>query len=347
VHGASRIGGEYTVRVSSACIFNQLLRKVQVVGDISGGRFVVLGMGGTIAGRAQRAGDNVGYQAGQVSVQDLAAGLPALDGLALVFEQVAQINSKDMRLPELQRLVGRVQAHLADDAVRAVIVTHGTDTIEETAWLLQTLLAPTKPVVLTCAMRPATAVSPDGPQNLSDAFAVAAHPGARGAVVVCAGRVHGAADVAKVHPYRTDPFDSGDAGAIALVEEGRVRAVRPWPVQARHTDRLAAFLAASAMPRVAWLSSHADAGAWVVEALLAAAPAQRVQGILVAATGNASLHADLEAALRKAEADGVRVVLANRNGAPPVPYPAQPFADIEGLSPAKARWALTLNLLGA
>lgn len=315
--------------------------------DISGGRFVVLGMGGTIAGRAERAGDNVGYTAGQVRVEDLTAGLPALADVPLAFEQVAQINSKDMRLPELQRLVARVQAHLADGSVQAVVITHGTDTIEETAWLLQTLLAPAKPVVLTCAMRPATAVSPDGPQNLSDAFAVAAHPGARGVVVVCAGRVHGAAEVAKVHPYRTDPFDSGDAGVIALVEEGRVRAMRPWPVQARHTHRVPAFLAASAMPRVAWLSSHADAGAWVVEALLASAPAQRVQGILVAATGNASLHADLEAALRTAEAAGVRVALANRNGAPPVPYPAQPFADFDGLAPAKARWALALELLGA
>jgi L-asparaginase len=155
-------------------------------------------------------------------------------------------------------------------------------------------------------------------------------------VVVCAGRVHGAAEVAKVHPYRTDPFDSGDAGVIALVQEGQVRALRPWPAHARHTDRVAAFLAARAMPRVAWLSSHADAGAWEVDALLAAPPAQRAQGMLVAATGNASLHTDLEAALRKAEA-----------GAPPVPYPAQPFADIDGLSPAKARWALALDLLGA
>ncbi len=323
------------------------MRKAQVAGELSGGRFVVLGMGGTIAGRAERAGDNVGYTAGQVRVQDLAAGLPALAGLALDFEQVAQINSKDMRLPELQRLVARVQAHLADDTVRAVVITHGTDTIEETAWLLQTLLAPTRPVVLTCAMRPATAVSPDGPQNLSDALAVAAHPGARGVVVVCAGRVHGAAEVAKVHPYRTDPFDSGDAGVIALVEEGRVRVLRPWPAHARHTERVAAFLAARAMPRVAWLSSHADAGAWEVEALLAAPAAQRAQGILVAATGNASLHTDLEAALNKAEATGLRVALANRNGAPPVPYPAQPFADIDGLSPAKARWALALDLLGA
>jgi L-asparaginase len=122
---------------------------------------------------------------------------------------------------------------------------------------------------------------------------------------------------------------------------------RPCPVAGRHAARAAAFLAAPAMPRVAWLSSHADAGAWVVDALLAVEAGARVQGIVVAATGNASLHADLDAALRRAVAAGVRVVIANRNGAPPVPYPAQPFADLDGLAPAKARWALALELLDA
>lgn len=320
---------------------------VQVANEPKPRGLVVLGMGGTIAGRAERAADNVGYTAGQVRVEDLVAGVSLPAGWALRFEQVAQINSKDMRLPELQRLVARVQAHLNDAAVHAVVITHGTDTVEEAAYLLQTLLAPTKPVVLTCAMRPATAVSPDGPQNLSDAFAVAAHPGAAGVTLVCAGRVHGAEEVAKVHPYRTDPFDSGDAGVIALVEEGRLRVFRPWPVAGRHTERATAFLAAPAMPRVAWLSSHADAGAWVVDALLAVEANARVQGIVVAATGNASLHADLDAALRRAAAAGVRVAMANRNGAPPVPYPAQPFADLDGLAPAKARWALALDLLDA
>jgi len=302
-------------------------------------------MGGTIAGRAEQATDNVGYRAGQVRVQDLAAGLPALAGLALRFEQVAQIDSKDMRLPDLQRLVARVQAHLADAQVRGVVVTHGTDTIEETAYLLQTLLAPAKPVVLTCAMRPASAISPDGPQNLSDALAVAAHPGARGVTVVCAARVHGALEVAKVHPYRLDPFDSGDAGLIAQVEEGRLRVFRPWPAEGRHHTHRAAFLAAREMPRVAWLDSHADAGAWTVEALLAAPGG--VRGIVVAGTGNASVHADLLRALSAARDAGVRVVLATRSGAPMVPYATQPFPALDGLSPAKARWALALDLLEA
>lgn len=303
-------------------------------------------MGGTIAGRAQEPGDNVGYEAGQVPVQALLAGLSVAQDLVLSVEQLARIDSKDMRLADLQRLVARVDAALQSPDVDAVVITHGTDTLEESAYLLQTLLEPHKPVVLTCAMRPATAISPDGPQNLSDAIAVARTEGARGVVVVCAGRVYSALDVAKVHPYRTDPFDSGDAGPIAVVEEGVLRRFRPWPAVGWHREQVQRFVDAAALPRVAWLSSHADAEAWPVEALLALPAAQRPRGIVVGGTGNGSVHEALLQALHAAQEAGVRVVLATRSGAGVVPYPAQPFAALDGLSPVKARWALALDLLG-
>ena len=119
-------------------------------------------------------------------------------------------------------MLQRVEACLTDPEVRGVVVTHGTDTLEETAFLLQAVLAPAKPVVLTCAMRPSTALVPDGPQNLVDAMQVASEPGARGVVAVCAGQVHSARLVQKVHTYRTDAFDSGDAGPLGLVEAGRL-----------------------------------------------------------------------------------------------------------------------------
>lgn len=305
---------------------------------------VVLGMGGTIAGRAERPSDNVGYTAGQVSVADLTAGLPALAGARVEVEQVAQINSKDITLAQWQALVSRVHHHVSRPEVTAVIVTHGTDTIEETAFLLQTLLHPGKPVVLTCAMRPATAVSPDGPQNLSDAVAVARHRGAHGVVVVCAGRVHGAIDVAKVHGYRTDPFGSGDAGPLAVVEEGVLRVFRPWPSESMAPGVLDRFLAAQTLPRVVLLTSHAASDAWTVQTLLQA-PAG-LAGIVVAGTGNGSLHGELQTALEAAERQGVRIALATRWGGPVVPYPAQPFPDRSGLSPVKARLALALELLG-
>jgi L-asparaginase len=316
-------------------------------------RLVVLGTGGTIAGRATRAGDNVGYVAGQVAVSDLVALVPALAALPLDVEQVAQINSKDMVLSVWQALAAKVAEHLDRPEVAGIVITHGTDTIEETAFLLQTLLRPSKPVVLTCAMRPATALVPDGPQNLSDAVAVALHPGARGVVVVCAGRIHGAIDVAKVHPYRTDPFDSGDAGALGCVEEAQLRLFRPWPAavgQGSHdAQALQRLLGAGSLPRVELIFSHANADGEGVQALLAHASVKgRLRGIVVAGTGNGTVHDDLLTALKHAQAAGVEVVVASRCGlGRVVPHAGQPLPDSAGLTPVKARLALSLKLLEA
>ena len=236
-----------------------------------------------------------------------------------VAQLVAQVDSKDMGLPVWQALARRIAVHLERPEVSALIVTHGTDTLEETAFVLQQLFRPGKPVVLTCAMRPASALVPDGPQNLSDAVAVARHAGAGGVVVVCAGQVHGALEVAKVHTYRLDAFDSGDAGPLACVEDGQVRSFRPWspaPAGPTHgTSLLARLLAASALPRVELITSHADASGDLVRALLAqgASDADRVvRGIVVAGTGNGTVHQALADALDEAEARGVRVVLASR-----------------------------------
>ncbi|MDP2074262.1 MAG: asparaginase [Hydrogenophaga sp.] len=314
-------------------------------------RLVVLGTGGTIAGRATQVSDNVGYVAGQVAVSELVAMVPALAACPLDVEQVAQINSKDMVLGVWQTLAGRVAVHLERSDVAGIVITHGTDTIEETAFLLQTLLKPSKPVVLTCAMRPATALVPDGPQNLSDAVAVALHPQARGVVVVCAGRIHGAIDVAKVHPYRTDPFDSGDAGALGCVEEAQLRMFRPWPQavpEGTHdTASLQRLLGAAVMPRVELIFSHALADGEVVRALLGhTSGAGRLRGIVVAGTGNGTVHDDLLAALKHAQSSGVEVVVASRCAqGRVVPHAGQPLPDSAGLSPVKARLALALRLL--
>lgn len=316
-------------------------------------RLVVLGTGGTIAGRATRANDNVGYVAGQVSVSDLVAMVPALSACPLDVEQVAQINSKDMTLGVWQALAARVAAHLDRPEVAGIVITHGTDTIEETAFLLQTLLKPAKPVVLTCAMRPATALVPDGPQNLSDAVAVVLHPQACGVVVVCAGRIHSAVDVAKVHPYRTDPFDSGDAGALGCVEEAQLRLFRPWPQAVEEgtfdAAALQRLLGAAALPRVELMFSHANADGELVRALLGhTSPAGALRGIVVAGTGNGTVHDDLLVSLRDAQANGVEVVMASRCAqGRVVPHAGQPLPDSAGLSPLKARLALALRLLEA
>lgn len=314
---------------------------------------VILGTGGTIAGRASRPGDNVGYVAGQVSVGDLLAGVPALQGVPLEVEQVAQVDSKDMHFGLWKALLQCLVHHLAREEVHGVVVTHGTDTLEETAFFVQTVLRPAKPVVFTCAMRPATALVPDGPQNLLDAVVLAGHHEVGGVVVVCAGLVHAAEHVAKVHSYRVDAFDSGDAGPLGCVEEGVLRWFhRPVPggaCQASGGPLLQRVLQAECLPRVVLLTSHADSDGTLVEALTLAGerdPALRTQGIVVAATGNGTLHQALLPALEAAQAAGVRVVRSTRCARGRViPDPSNPFPDSGGLSPVKARIALALSLL--
>lgn len=323
---------------------------MEVQGPLS--RVVLLGTGGTIAGQAEAESDNVGYRAGALTVAQLLGTVPALKGVEAEVLEVAQVDSKDMGLPVWQRLVRQVQQCLVRDEVQGVVITHGTDTIEETAFLLQWVLRPRKPVVLVCAMRPATAVSPDGPQNLLDAMAVASAPGMAGVVVVCGGRVHGAMDVRKVHPYRLDPFSSGDAGVLGQVEEGRLRWFRQPPVTDIPTDSdlLTRFLSADALPRVHVVPSHADADPQLLDLLLApqAWPKDRpLRGLVVEATGNGTVHERLLPALRDAGSRGIAVALASRcaDGAI-ASHPGIEFEVFDGLSVLKTRLALALRLLG-
>lgn len=314
---------------------------------------VILGTGGTIAGRAAAMADNVGYVAGEVSVADLLASVPPLKALPIEAEQIAQVDSKDMGFGTWRQLALRVAHHLERKEVQGVVITHGTDTLEETAFFLQRVLRPRKPVVLTCAMRPATALVPDGPQNLLDATLVAGCASLEGVVVVCAGQVHRAEHVVKVHSYRLDAFDSGDAGPMGCIEEGVVRWFHGLPPQAGgevvDRSRLDRMVVADALPRVVVVTSHADCDGLLVEGLLMLGkqdPLRQVQGIVVAATGNGTIHAVLERALLVAQESGVRVVRSTRCArGRVVPGPRSVFPDSAGLSTVKARLALALGLM--
>ena len=311
------------------------------------GKWVVLATGGTIAGTAASASDHTGYTAAQLGVQQLLSAVPglhdALQGDTLVCEQVAQFDSKDMDHATWQTLALRCAHGLAQADVGGIVVTHGTDTLEETAWFLQAVLAPSKPVVLTCAMRPATALMPDGPQNVRDALAVVRDPMARGVLAVCAGQIHSAAQVQKVHPYRLDAFSSGEAGPQGWVEQGQVRwAGMPAEVSVHAHARHALARPAADWPWVEVLHSHAGADARQVRALVAAG----VDGLVVAGTGNGTVHQALLAALTEAQSQGVAVRLCTRCaegqivGVPAALPPAAP-----GLNPFKARIALMLDLM--
>ena len=304
-------------------------------------RIAVLATGGTIAGTAASATDNIGYSAAQLGVRALVEAVPALSGVPMLTEQVAQLDSKDMDFSVWAALAARVAHHLAQPDVAGIVITHGTDTLEETAYALQRLLAPAKPVVLCAAMRPATALLRDGPQNLLDAVTLAREPGARGVMAVLAGTVHSAFDVRKVHSYRVDAFGSGDAGVLARVEEGRVRRLRDWP----SGDPLALALDGRIdWPWVEIVTSHAGARPDGVGALVAAG----VKGIVVAGTGNGSLHHALEAALLEAQTAGVAVRRSTRCLDGPVQAkPGDPLPSAGTLTPVQARIELMFELMRA
>ncbi|WP_225781821.1 asparaginase [Xenophilus sp. Marseille-Q4582] len=311
-------------------------------------RVRVLGTGGTIAGAAAEAGDVLGYTAGQIGVQQLLGGI-AVPGVALQAEQVANIDSKDMDWAVWQALAGRCAHWLAQDAVDGLVITHGTDTLEETAFFLHHVLDARKPVVLTCAMRPATAPAPDGPQNLRDAIAVAATPQARGVLAVCAARVHVGAELRKSHTYRLDAFSAGDHGLFGDMEEGRLRRLREWPRSAASARRLQAVLAAPQPPRVEIIGSHAGASGRLVDLLLRERQAQApdaVQGLVLAGTGNGTLHHALEAAALRAQAAGVTVWRSTRCAAGRVlPHAGDRLPGAGDWTPVQARVALQLALL--
>jgi L-asparaginase len=338
-------------------------------------KIVVLGTGGTISGLAAQPDRVAEYQAGLVGVNDLLAAASSPDPVAqggsggprptVVAEQIAQVDSKDMGLAVWQRLAQRVSALLQDDAVDGIVVTHGTDTLEETAWLMQRVLPAAalahKAVVFTCAMRPANAADADGPANLRDALLLAAHAQARGVLVVCAGDVHTAQAVTKVHAHHLNAFVSGSGrpwaaiknGAISFLdgadESGSAAVVPLGP------DLLPRLLQASYLPRVDIVLNHAGADGAVVDDLLAQrvaagpgapAAARRLQGVVVAGTGNGTVSADLERALLAAQQQGVCVVRSSRCAFGRVEALSnQRLSETSPWSPVKARIDLQLEIL--
>ena len=235
-----------------------------------------------------------------------------------------------------------LQRQLQRPEVAGVVITHGTDTLEETAYFLHRVLALAKPVLLTAAMRPATSLQADGPQNLLDAVTLARVGAPGGVRVVFGGQVLGAADVRKQHPWRVDAFGAGDAGVLGLIQDGVLQNFREPPPAVPHVAADALPAEAEAWPRVEIVTSHAGASGAVIDALVAAG----VHGIVIAGTGNGAVHEQLLLAARRAIAAGVPVVRASRcllGGVFGAPAGALP--SYGALTPWQARIELMLDLL--
>lgn len=310
---------------------------------------VILGTGGTIAGTGDDPGRSWQYRAAQLSVAQLVEAVPELAGAPLEAIQVAQVDSKDMSWSVWRALGLALQAQLAREDVAGVVITHGTDTLEETAYLLHRLVDGRKPVVLTAAMRPATAPDADGPENLRDAVRVVQEAARRrlgGVVAVLHGRVWAAAQVRKAHSCALHAFDAGGQPPLALLDDQGQwhEAITPWPASGR-----VGWLPLSAEPpRVEIIHSHADADGWMVQAALAHAKQHGpLSGLVLAGTGHGTLHQGLEAAVAQAVAQGVTVWRSSRVARGGVNRrEGDVLAACGELTPAQARVALMLYLLG-
>jgi L-asparaginase len=310
-------------------------------------RIRILATGGTIAGAADSAAQSTGYRAGAIPVDVLCAAVPGLDEVAqITCEQVAAIDSKDATPAFWQQLASRVQASLDAADVDGVVITHGTDTLEESAYYLHLVIKSAKPVVLVGAMRPATSLSADGPLNLLNAVRLAAAPDAsgRGVLVALNNQVFGARDVAKTNATRPDAFSAPDTGPLGIVCDTQV--VWLGRTERGHTLQTP-FTAATPLAQVEILLGYAGMSA----ALVGAVAGTGARGLVWAGPGNGSMATHIEEALGALTVAGVAVVRASRTGSGYVmpvkaggPGSAWPNVSAGTLTPYKARVLLMLAL---
>jgi L-asparaginase len=308
----------------------------------------VLATGGTIAGAA--ASDvQAGYTSGQLGVEQLINAVPQAKKLAkLRGEQISNIGSQDMNDEVWLKLANRVNELAAMSDVEGIVITHGTDTIEETAYFLNLVAKTAKPVVLTGSMRPATALSADGPLNFYNAVAVAASTEAagHGVLVVLNDWVHGAASLTKTSTTAVQTFMSPLSGLVGTVAYGKVEFTRQ-PI-GRHTSESEFSLrGVTALPRVDIVMAHENMDG----ALIDAAAAAGAKGIVIAGVGNGNLTQSAVNALAAQAKKGIMCVRASRVAVGRVERNVEVDDDKLGFvasmdkNPQKARVLLRLALL--
>lgn len=310
---------------------------------------VVLSTGGTIAGRGGSTTSLSEYKSGSILGAELVEAVPEIKNYAQVrVEQIANIGSTNMNTAIWLKLAARINAIFSEDQkVAGVVITHGTNTLEETAYFLNLTVRHDKPVVLVGSQRPATAISADGPLNLLNAIRVAGAPVARGkgALVVMNDEINGARDVTKSNTYRVEAFRSGELGYLGYVDADEVTFYRASTK--RHTSRSEFDVGKlSSLPKVEILYAYAEPSVDAIKAI----GASGAGGIVFAGTGAGGLSTPERAAIKALGPFDTRpvIVRANRTGngrvIPRNEYDAEGMVPGDNLNPQKARILLMLAL---
>lgn len=304
-------------------------------------RIALIATGGTIAGAAEDPTRQLGYRAGAIDVQAMLATVPGLDSLAVIeSEQLFAIDSAYIEYGHWRQLARRVQVLLARADIDGAVILHGTDTLEETAFFLHLTVDSDKPVVLTGAMRPATALGADGPMNIYHAVSAAAHPACRGlGTLIEFGDVLLAARGLQKRDSVPGAFSADQYGRLGLVKD------RDVFVYQRPTRARGGFAVPEQLPTVNVLTAFVDLPPALIEAAC-----QDAAGLVFAGVGNGNLRKDWLQALAAAAARGVRIVRASRvsNGTTvrngEVNDDAYGFISADNLTPLQARILLALGI---
>ena len=310
-------------------------------------RVIILATGGTIAGAGASA-DRAGYTAGKIPIDDLIGTIPTVKkNASITGEQVASVGSQDMTIDIWKKLAIRINEIFKNNEAEGIVITHGTDTQEETAYFLDLVVTSDKPVVLTGSMRPATAISADGPKNLYDAITIAINPKSKGRGVLVSFNegIYDAREVMKLSTTKTNAFGSPNTGPVGQAYDGRVeyysssdREVNPKkPIVLTPETKL---------PRVDIVYMYADAPPDQIDMLIA----KKVAGIVIAGVGNGNFNKAYMDAVKRAVAAGVIVCRASRTPSGRVVLHDEINDDELGtivsddLTPQKARVLLMLAL---
>lgn len=309
-------------------------------------RIAILGTGGTIAGFIDSTIATTGYTAGAIDIDVLIKAVPQIRDLAdISWEQIANIDSSNMCDEIWLRLAKKI-AKLFAEGIDGVVITHGTDTMEETAYFLNLTIKSDKPVVLVGAMRPSTAISADGPKNLYNAVALVANKEAKnkGVMVAINDKILSARGVVKTHSLNVDAFSSPDFGDLGYIVDGKVFFYNN--VTKAHTKNAPFDVSKlTSLPKVDILYSYSNDGSGVAAKALFE---HGTKGIVVAGSGAGSIHKNQKDVLKELLKKGLKVVVSSRVVAGSVAVSDSDeklgFISAEDLNPQKARVLLILAL---
>lgn len=307
----------------------------------------ILATGGTIAGSAPSNTQMTGYTSGALGVDTLISAVPEIKNVAVVSgEQIANIGSENMTNDVWLKLAKRCNELLADPNIKGIVITHGTDTLEETAYFLNLTVKSEKPVVIVGAMRPATAISADGPVNLLNAVKLAASPKAvgKGVLVALNDEINGARDVTKTNTSNVATFKAPELGLLGYFANGEPYFYKE--TTRRHTKNSEFDVSnLTDLPRVDIIYTHGNDDRVLIDASVKAG----AKGIVYAGSGMGSIHKDAEPGLVDAQKKGVVIVRSSRVGngmvvAGSEQYTKEHFLNGDTLNPQKARILLQLAL---